>query len=62
VAVNDATEPERLAYSVKEVGAMPGIGETLIHDLLAQGKIHHVEAGRRILIPKASLDKFLAGE
>jgi excisionase family DNA binding protein len=39
-----------------------GIGETLIYDLLAQGRIHSVKAGRRILIPKTGLDKFLAGE
>jgi excisionase family DNA binding protein len=39
-----------------------GIGETLTYDLLTQGKLRSVKAGRRILIPKASLDQFLAGE
>jgi excisionase family DNA binding protein len=41
---------------------MLGIGETLIYNLLARGKICSVKAGRRILIPRASLDKFLAGK
>jgi excisionase family DNA binding protein len=63
VATDEAALPEgRLAYSVKEARMLLGIGETLIYDLLAQGKLHSVKAGRRILIPKTSLDKFLAGE
>jgi excisionase family DNA binding protein len=52
----------RLAYSVKEVRGFLGIGETLIYDLLAQGKLRSVKAGRRILIPKTALDAFLEGE
>ena len=53
---------DRLAYSAKEVQAFLGIGETLIYDLLAQKKTRHVKARRRILVPKASLDEFLATE
>jgi excisionase family DNA binding protein len=52
----------RLAYTVNEVRAFLGIGETLIYHLVAQDKIRHVKAGRRILIPKAALDEFLAGD
>jgi excisionase family DNA binding protein len=63
MATGGTALPEgRLAYSVKETRMLLGIGETLIYDLLARKKLHSVKAGRRILIPKSSLDKFLAGE
>jgi excisionase family DNA binding protein len=62
VSVTEALPEDRKAYSVPEVQAFLGIGRNLIYDLLAQGRIRSVKAGRRILIPKASLDAFLEGE
>jgi excisionase family DNA binding protein len=62
VTTGTALPDGRLAYSVKEVRGFLGIGETLIYELLAKGQLRSVKAGRRILIPKSSLDAFLAGE
>jgi len=50
-----------MAYSPGEVRKFLGIGETLVYELLAQGKIRSIKAGRRTLIPAAALDEFLAG-
>lgn len=58
----DPAKIERVAYSVKEARLALGIGETLIYDLLAQGRLRSVKAGRRILIPKSALEAFLEGE
>ena len=52
---------DRMAYSPGEVRKFLGIGETLVYELLAQGKIRSIKAGRRTLIPAAALDEFLAG-
>jgi excisionase family DNA binding protein len=50
------TAPARLAYSVSEVQELLGIGKTLMYDLLAQGKIGSIKAGRRTLITQAHLE------
>lgn len=57
----DIAENERWAYSIEEVGAMLGLGKSLMHDLLALGKIGSIKAGRRTLITRKHLSKFLAG-
>lgn len=46
-------------YTVGEAAEALGIGRGLAYDLVAQGKIPHLRLGRRIVIPKAALDRIL---
>ena len=52
----------RLSYSVKEAQSITGLGKNTIFKLIAEGQIHSVRAGKRILIPLWAIEKFLAGE
>ena len=56
------TFAERLAYSPEEAAELLGISRELVHDLLRTGQLGSVKAGRRRLIGKHHLEKFLAGE
>lgn len=53
---------ERLAYSPEEAAELLGISRELVHDLLRTGQLGSVKAGRRRLIGKPHLERFLAGE
>ena len=53
---------ERLAYSPDEAAELLGISRELVHDLLRNGQLGSVKAGRRRLIAKHHLEAFLAGE
>jgi excisionase family DNA binding protein len=53
---------ERLAYSPDEAAELLGISRELVHDLLRTGQLGSVKAGRRRLIGKRHLERFLAGE
>ena len=53
---------ERLAYSPEEAAELLGISRELVHDLLRTGQLGSVKAGRRRLIGKHHLERFLAGE
>ena len=56
------TFAERLAYGPEEAAELLGISRELVHDLLRTGQLGSVKAGRRRLIGKHHLEKFLAGE
>jgi excisionase family DNA binding protein len=56
------TFAERLAYSPEEAAELLGISRELVHDLLRTGQLGSVKAGRRRLIGKHHLQKFLAGD
>lgn len=53
---------ERFAYSPDEAAELLGISRELVHDLLRTGQLGSVKAGRRRLIAKHHLDRFLTGE
>jgi excisionase family DNA binding protein len=53
---------ERLAYSPDEAADLLGISRELVHDLLRTGQLGSRRAGRRRLISKHHLEKFLAAE
>jgi excisionase family DNA binding protein len=53
---------ERLAYSPEEAAELLGISRELVHDLQRTGQLGSVKAGRRRLIGKYHLGRFLAGE
>jgi excisionase family DNA binding protein len=58
----DRSFAERLAYSPEEAAELLGISRELVHDLLRTGQLGSVKAGRRRLIGKHHLERFLAGE
>lgn len=60
-AQTDSTVPwsERLAFSVDEAGALLGISRDLAYDLVARGDLPAVRLGRRLVVPRRSLEEIL---
>jgi excisionase family DNA binding protein len=56
-----AGPPQKLAYSKSEAAELLSISESLLSDLIADGSIRTVSAGRRLLVPLVALNDFLAG-
>jgi excisionase family DNA binding protein len=50
---------DRLTYNVKELPDILGIGITKTYQMINNGSIPNIRFGRRIIIPKDSLEKFL---
>lgn len=53
-------EHEPLFYSIKDACMALRLGRTTIFSLLANKRLHRVRHGRRSLIPKASVDAYIA--
>jgi excisionase family DNA binding protein len=49
----------RLAYTIHETAAMTGLGVNTVRDLIAKHKIPVVNAGARVIVPLASITKYL---
>jgi len=49
-----------MAYSIAEAAAMLGIGKTLAYDLIGSGQLPTVTIGRRRLVTRDQLDRFVA--
>lgn len=54
--------PERRTYTVKEVAALLGLGETSVYAALQAGEIKAIRVGSRWAVPRAWLDRLLAGD
>jgi excisionase family DNA binding protein len=52
--------PERLTYTVEEAGRLLGICRNSAYQRAAAGEIPTIRLGRRLLVPKAALDRLLA--
>jgi excisionase family DNA binding protein len=52
----------RLAYSVREVAALTGLGRSTIYVLLGEKKLLSLRVGGRRLIPHEALVALLGGE
>lgn len=50
---------ERLALSVEEAGALLGISRDLAYDLVARRELPSVRLGRRLVVPRRSLEEVL---
>ncbi len=50
---------ERDAFSKAEVQRRLGVSAVTVHRLIKEGKLNTVRAGRRVLVPRASLERFL---
>ena len=49
----------RLTLSVEEARASLGIGRNTMYEAIHQGQIPFIRIGRRILIPRVALERFL---
>ncbi len=53
---------ERLVFTVEEAAALLGISRSFAYEAAARGDISTIHVGRRILVPKAALERLLAGD
>ncbi len=54
-------DPERLVYSVTEAGKLLNLSRGSTYEGIRTGQIPSVKIGRRILVPRAALDRLLEG-
>jgi excisionase family DNA binding protein len=57
-----ACGPARMTYKVEEAAALLGVNRNTCYDRIKAGEVPSIRLGRRILVPKAALDRMLAGE
>jgi excisionase family DNA binding protein len=59
----DGPEPslpaERLAYSVDEAARLTGLSRDLLYDEMRRGNLDYIKVGRRRLITRQHLERFL---
>jgi excisionase family DNA binding protein len=53
---------ERRTYSVEEAGRLLGVGRNQAYEAAKTGTLPTIKIGRRLLVPKAALDRMLNGE
>lgn len=53
---------ERATLTVEEMGEYLGIGRSAAYAAVAKGEVPSIRIGRRILISRQVLEKFLQGE
>jgi excisionase family DNA binding protein len=52
------TEPP-LTYSVEEAASLLAVSRNMAYELIHQGRLPHIKLGRRLLISRAALHKFV---
>ncbi len=58
--MDEQQEPEMTVLTVAEAAALLRIGRGQAYDLVRQGVIPAVRLGRRIVVPRAALERWLA--
>jgi excisionase family DNA binding protein len=58
----EASGEHRRTYDVGEAGRLLGIGRNAAYEAARRGDIPTIRLGRRLLVPKAALDRMLNGE
>lgn len=53
---------ERLVYRVEEVAELLGVSRSTAYDAVRRGELPAVRLGRRLLVPRARLEKLLGCE
>ena len=53
---------EKMAFSIRETAEAIGCHPNTVYELVAAGKIPSIKLGRKILISKLELSKWLAGQ
>ncbi len=60
MSTGNLTAQERLAYTVEEAARLLGISRTSAYLAAQRGELPSVLIGRRRLVPREALDRFLA--
>jgi excisionase family DNA binding protein len=55
----ESDQAERLAYSVDEAAQLTGLSRDLLYDEMRRGNLAYVKVGRRRLITRHHLQRFL---
>ena len=55
-----ADNNERLTLTAREASKVLGLSRTSVYQGISMGEIPHLKVGKRILIPKAALERMLA--
>lgn len=50
---------KRLTYTVEEAGRLLGVGRNQAYDAAKRGEVPTIRVGKRLLVPKAALDRLL---
>ena len=58
--LHNMNQEDTLVYSVTELVKLLGIGRSKAYELVRSGTIPSLRLGRRIVIPKLALSRFLA--
>lgn len=53
---------ERLTYKIEEAGRLLGIGRNQAYEAARRGDFPTIKIGKRLLVPKAALDRMLRGD
>lgn len=53
-------QADRLTFDLPEVGRRLGIGRNQAYEAAKRGEIPTIRIGKRLLVPKAALDRMLA--
>ena len=56
---NDGNNPVRLVFTAEEVRELLGLSRGLVYEAIKRGDIPSVRIGRRILVPRAALQRLL---
>jgi excisionase family DNA binding protein len=56
------TETTRRTYNIEEAAEMLGIGRNQGYEAARRGDIPTIKIGKRLLVPKAALERMLKGE
>ena len=51
---------EKLTYTVEEAGELLGVSRNNIYNLVKNGRVPVIKLGKRLLVPKAALERLLA--
>jgi len=54
-------EGTKLTFTVEETAKLLGIGRNSAYEAVARGEIPVIRVGKRLLVPKAALEKLLSG-
>lgn len=52
--------PDALAYSKADVAALLSVSHSLVCNLIRDKALGHIKVGRRVLIARAEVERFLA--
>ncbi len=59
----DAVSPQsRLTLTVEEVAATLGISRAFAYEAVRRGEIPSIRIGRRVLVPRAALERLIDGD